>query len=108
MPIEDLMNSEEHTDVLTKKVTPEMARRFPAGSGVFQHDWTPCHTSRKAKNVLALNSISVLDRPGNSPDLNSIEDLCSIIKFQLLRKGCTTMVKLIEVVTECRYRGHQI
>ena len=56
-----MRNSEKYTDVLTKKATPEMARKFPEGLEVFQQDLAFCHTSRKVKNVFALNNISVLD-----------------------------------------------
>ena len=62
------MNSEKFTDILAKKVAPEMARKFSKGSGVFQQHLAPCHTRRKAKNVFALNNISVLDWPANPPN----------------------------------------
>ena len=68
-PVEGIMNSEKYLDVLTKKVIPEMARKFPEGSGIFQQDLAACHTSRKVKHFINLNNISVLDWPGNSPDL---------------------------------------
>ena len=42
-PVESMMNSEKYLDVLTKKVIPEMARKFPEGSGIFQQDLAPCH-----------------------------------------------------------------
>ena len=60
-PVEDMMNSERYLDVLTKKVISEMARKFPEGSGIFQQDLAPCHTSRKVKYFINLNNISVLD-----------------------------------------------
>ena len=105
-PVEGMMNSEKYLDVLTKKVIPEMAKKFPEGSGIFQQDLAPCHTSRKVKNFTNLNNISVLNWPGNSPDLNSIENLWSIIKL-CLRKS-TTMLKLIEAILDCWYRDTQI
>ena len=74
-PVEGMMNSEKYLDVLTKKVIPEMARKLPEGSGIFQQDLASCHTSRKVKNFINLNNILVLDWPGNSPDLNPIENL---------------------------------
>ena len=74
-PVEGMMNSAKYLDVLTKKVIPEMARKFPEGSGIFQQELAPCYTSRKVKNFINLNNISVLDWPGNSPDLNPIENL---------------------------------
>ena len=70
MPIEGMMNSQIYTDILTKKVTPEMARRrkFPEVSEVFLQDSALCHASREVKNVFALNNIFVLDWPGNFSD----------------------------------------
>ena len=47
---------------------------------VFQQDSAPAHTSRKVTQWLTGNGIQVLDWPGNSPDLNSIENLLCIRK----------------------------
>ena len=99
-PVEGMMNSKKYLDVLTKRVIPEMARKFPEGSGIFQQDLAPCHTSQKVKNFINLNNISVLDWPGNSPDLNPIENLWSIIKLRRRRRDCTTTVKLIEAIID--------
>ena len=107
-PVEGMMNSEKYLDVLTKKVIPEMARKFPEGSGIFQQDLAPCHTSRKVKNFISLNHMLVLNWPGNSPDLNPMENLWSIIKLRLRRRDCTTMVKLIEAINNCWYRDLSI
>ena len=107
-PVEGMMNSEKYLHVLTKKIIPEMARKFPKASGIFQQDLAPCHTSRKVKTFINLNNILVLDWPGNSPDLNLIENLWSIMKIHLLRRNCSTMVKLIEAIIDCWYRDPQI
>ena len=107
-PVEGMMNSEKYLDVLTKKVKPEMARKFPEGSGIFQQDLASCLTSRKVKHFIDLNNISMLYWPGNSPSLNPIENLWSIIKLRLRRRDCTTMVKLIESIIDCWYRDPQI
>ena len=107
-PVECMINSEKYLDVLTTKVIPEMARKFPEGSGIFRQDLAPCYTSRKVKNFINMNNILVLNWPGNSPHLNPIENLWSIIKLSLRIRDCTTMVKLIEAITDCWYRDPQI
>ena len=58
-------------------------------------DLAPCHTSKKVTKFFADNDIRVLEWPGNSPDLNPIENLWAIIKQRLRGKDCTTIEKLI-------------
>ena len=84
-----------------------MEKVFPDGSGIFQQDLAPCHT-KKVTKFFADNDIRVLEWPGNSPDLNPIENLWAIIKQRLRGKDCTTMEKLIEAIIQLWYRDPQI
>jgi transposase len=35
------------------------------------------------------NKITMFERPGNSPDMNPIDNLCSILKKRLGKMGCS-------------------
>ena len=80
-----------------------MARKFPEVSDIFYQHLAACNTSRIVKNFMNLNNILALGWPEIFPNLNSIEYFRSIIKLRLRRKDCTTMVKLIEAITDCWY-----
>ena len=59
-----------------------------------------CHTSKQVKRVFRQADIKVLDWPGNSPDLNPIENLRSILKSRLKKLDCTTKTKLVEAIIQ--------
>ena len=51
----------------------------------FQYDSAPCHAARSIKTYLANKGIPTIDWPGNSPDLNPIENAWN----QLKNKVCS-------------------
>ncbi len=58
------------------------------GSKVFLQDGAPCHTSKRAMVYLKEkeDEFTVMDWPGNSPDLNPIENVWAHIKLKLKSK----------------------
>jgi len=75
-----MMNSVQYIDILQTNVIPELQSVYPANDSVFQHDLAPYHTSKKVKQFLTQHQIKVLEWPGNSSDLNHIENLWAICK----------------------------
>ena len=70
-----------------------MQTTFPDGGGIFQQDLAPCRAAKKVKKVFQENQMKVLEWPGNSPDLNPIENLRVIVKNRLRLEGYTNLTK---------------
>ena len=107
-PVDGMMRSAQYIDVIKTRAIPGMQKAFPDGSGVFQQDLAPCHTSKIVTNFFKVNKVKVLDWPGNSPDLNPIENLWSIVKTRLRKKDCTTKTKLIQAIIQVWYHDEMI
>ena len=45
------------------------------------HDLVPCHNSKRTRACLECNEMPVLKWPGNSPEINSIENVWNIMKI---------------------------
>jgi transposase len=65
------------------------------GATKFLQDGAPCHTAKKVKAFLKENNVSVMDWPGNSPDLNPIENLWAIMKRRLKKLPNITSLPLL-------------
>ena len=47
---------------------------------IFMQDGARCHTSRQMQNWFAQQDVTLLDWPGQSPDMNPIENLWTAFK----------------------------
>lgn len=104
VPVEGMMNGDKYLEIVRSRVIPLLQKLYPDNSGIFQQDLAPCHTSKKVKTFFRQNGLKTLDWPGNSPDLNPIENLWSICKGRLRKMDCTTKDKMISALLKIWFR----
>ena len=53
---------------------------------IFMQDGVPCHCSKIVTDFFRANKITLLEWPGNSPDVNLIENLWAVFKNEVVDK----------------------
>lgn len=92
--VEGMMNSTEYKKVLESKAIPQLQEWFPDGECIFMHDGAPCHRSKVVNQYLTEKNVTVLDWPGNSPDMNPIENIWGVLKQRLACERITSKQEL--------------
>ena len=80
LPKNVTMNGERYIGVLENHLLDMMTIH---GCTIFMQDGAPCHTAKKVMKWLADKKIDVMEWPGNSPDLNPIENVWNIMKHEM-------------------------
>ena len=81
------MNATRYIDVLDSHLLPDMKIH---GCMTFQQDSAPSHKAKAVTMWLQAKNVKVLQWPGNSPDLNLIENLWTLVKkkfFNLIQEA---------------------
>ena len=73
------MNGQKYVNLLKNKLEQHIAIHKCKMS---MKDGAPCHRSKIVTQFLKSKKIQILDWPGNSPDLNPIENLWTVLKHK--------------------------
>ncbi|GFV17128.1 transposable element Tcb2 transposase [Trichonephila clavipes] len=95
--VKGMMRQDQYKDVLQNRLIPQLEEWFPNGEPyIFMQDGAPYHTARSIKAVLAEQNIPLLDWPGNSPDMNTIEKFWELMKREVAKDVITNKTQLLE------------
>ncbi len=75
-----------YQDILEHFMLPSADQLFKDADFIFQQDLAPAHTTKNTKSWLNDHGVGVLDWLANSPDLNPIENIWSIVKRKMRNK----------------------
>jgi len=95
LPRNTTMNGERYQEVLQKHLLPSMESH---GCTHFLQDGAPCHASKRIKAFLADKPFELIDWPGNSPDLNPIENAWNYMKNALKNEDISSVPRLTEAI----------
>ena len=78
-----IMNGAQYKELLNDKLKLHMEIQ---NTKIFMHDGAPCHRSKTVAEFLKKSKVKTMDWPGNSPDLNPIENLWTYLKDKVAEK----------------------
>ncbi len=81
--LKSTVNAAIYQEILEHFMLHSADKLYGDADFIFQQDLAPAHTAKGTKSWFNDHGVTVLDWPANSPDLNPIENLWSIVKRKM-------------------------
>ena len=96
LPKNEKMNQNNYLELLCDYLPDSMEK---TNTSVFMQDGAPCHTAKSVKMWLDDCEINYFkDWPGNSPDINPIENMWGLMKRRLQHVATSSVPALIDAI----------
>jgi hypothetical protein len=96
--IEGIMDSKAYMKILDNELRPSAKALFGKKPWILQQDNDRKHTAQATKDYLEDHNISCMVWPAQSPDLNPLENLWSILDNKCSDRACKNANSLFEVL----------
>lgn len=94
--VEGSMNTDKYLQIMDSHLIPQAAAWFPSGDWIYQQDGARCHTSFRAMQYFEERRIPILPWTANSPDMNPMENIWSLLKKRVYSIGAASKQQLVE------------
>ena len=98
--VDGIMEQVQYREILEDQLLPSVRRMFPEGAWYFQQDNDPKHMANTTIAYMNARHIPKLPWPSQSPDLNPIENLWSILDYKLRNRRPQNKLQLVEALRE--------